>query len=262
MGHKMLRDYLFVDREKIRRLSGQLQPLEREVEQTSAKLGISLAGPKLETTSSSRVRPTTLHEEIETLTDHLEATGSLGRERPLRMPMSRAGETEQIPRIPNFILENTTATKVIIPPELSREVPGIREFAIWVSEPDVGFELERNHEWDFTGTFLYLTHLEWADDRLTTVYSGCSALQVISNAISGRPVLSTHPSGHELLGRDSHDHPLMKLRSIGGIVSLKKEIECLYRPKYITDEQVFEVDGKPTRVNDLLAYPIFIAELV
>ena len=131
-----------------------------------------------------------------------------------------------------------------------------------MSEPEAGFELLKANEWDFTGTFLYLTQIESAKPQLANFYSGCSALQAISNVVEGLPGLAQHPSGYEPLGRDSSAHPLTKLKSIGGVISLKRQIECLYSPQYMTNEQVFETGGECHRVNDLLAYPLFIAELV
>ena len=78
-----LRSYLYFNEEKIEEMAGQIEPQEREVEQTSMSFVLSFTGPKLETHSSTRVRPATVHEKIQCLIDHLDATGNLGRKRPV-----------------------------------------------------------------------------------------------------------------------------------------------------------------------------------
>lgn len=64
----------------------------------------------------------------------------------------------------------------------------------------------------------------------------------------------------EPLGRGNFDHPIDKLISRGALVGDEREILTLYMPRYMSDEQCYRFDGNERRVNDLLAYPIFIAQ--
>ena len=93
-----------------------------------------------------------------------------------------------------------------------------------------------------------------------TVFSGCSALQAIANAAAGLPLIDR--SQGEALGRDSYLHPTEKLVAIGGTIGDERNIECLYRLRYMTDEQCFSADGKQYRVNDILGYPIYLAQIL
>lgn len=262
MKDDILRDYRYIDEIKLNSLAQQFGFSETELEQGSSKFGLSLAGPRFETSRDTNTRPSNAHENITNLIEHLENKGWLGRTRPDRMPQYMNGEATKKPEIPKFILERCRATKVILPRDKMSSIPNLEGLAVWVSDPSDGFQKKRDDEWDFVGTFLLLTHLAWSNDKFQTVFSGCSALQAVWNGANGHAPLSYHPNSGEPLGRSNTDHPLVKLENIGGIVSQSKEIECLYRPQYMSNEQRCELDGKEHRLNDLMAYPIFIAELI
>jgi hypothetical protein len=61
-------------------------------------------------------------------------------------------------------------------------------------------------------------------------------------------------------GRFDPLHPIEKLKKVGGVPSLSREIETIYKIAYMTNEQAYTVEGKVRRVNDILAYPLFIAQ--
>jgi hypothetical protein len=186
---------------------------------------------------------------IDRLTVALAGNGRLSYTRPTTRA---AYEPNQL------IRETVAATKVIIRHQTLKDtVPGVRELAVWVAEPGAeSLRRRKDDRYDFTGTFLYLVTALYDEGQLDTFYSGCSALQVISNLVTGQPFLTV--DWEEPLARGSYAHPIEKLTSIGGIVIDKRIIETLYKPRYISDEQCF-IDGDTAyRVHDLLAYPLFI----
>ena len=52
-----------------------------------------------------------------------------------------------------------------------------------------------------------------------------------------------------------------RLKRFGAVTGEERNIISLYRMRYLTDEQMFERNGIPLRVCDLLAYPLFIASV-
>lgn len=179
----------------------------------------------------------------------LEKMGRLSKTRPETL-------TEFAPN--RLVHETILATKVLIPYRILRDtVPGVRELAVWVADPDAErLSLRSDDPYDFAGTFLYLTTPLYDHEQLGTFYSGCSALQVISNLIVGKPFLT--PDCQEPLGRGSYAHPVDKLRSVGGIIVDRRPIETLYRPRYVSNEQCFADGERAYRVHDVLGYPLYI----
>lgn len=158
----------------------------------------------------------------------------------------------------NLICESVSATKVIFPREvLNSTVSELRELVVWVSEPDREVMKSRSDDaYDFAGTFLYLVTPLYEDDGVHTFYSGCSALQVISNLITGQPFMTRN--GEEPFGRSTFKHPIDKLKEMGGIVIDRRSIEALYVCRYMSDEQCFNDGESAYRCHDLLGYPLYI----
>ncbi|GGO05898.1 hypothetical protein [Saccharibacillus kuerlensis] len=162
-----------------------------------------------------------------------------------------------------FVLETTKATQIFFPKESLIDTPYLDGFALWISDPNTDDIQQGNLIYNYTGTFLYITQM-WLDNgKYSHMYSGCSALQSIVNFLEGRPILNTilH-AGEEKFGRSDKRHPIDKLVGLGAKRGATKKITCLYRKRYITNEQCFIFNNKEARVNDLLAYPIFITEEV
>jgi len=186
---------------------------------------------------------------LDVLTTALEGAGRLSRERP--KTLEDYGSRQ-------LIYETVSATKVLFPHQtLKTTVPGVRELAVWVVDPLPGSMAERTEdEYDFSASFLYLLTPLYHHKKLDTFYSGCSALQMISNLLTGKPFLTVDWA--EPLGRQSYLHPVEKLKSIGGIVIDCRWVDTPYMPRYMTDEQCFVHDDRVERIHDLLAYPLYI----
>jgi len=245
---RVLRDYLFIDERRLNSFVEQIggrKPLKR-----SKRVGLSLTGPSVELAQEETEKGLSTHEKIETLIAYLEKERLLERERPQDMSSPGKGR---------FVLETMTARKMIIPQVHLQAAPGIRHLAVWISEPDSSQFVDQEYIW--RGTFLYLTEL-WLDEGVYgTVYSGCSALQAIANAVAGRNLLDRSDSQvrREPLGRGNFGHPIEKLRPLEVIPGDERRITSLYKPRYLTNEQCYLWEGQKRRVNDLLGYPIFIA---
>jgi hypothetical protein len=253
-----LLEYKFIDTAALDSYIEQFSSTEVEARSRTSKLAVSLAGPSADYSTASRFRTKTSTEKIKELVEYLSETKLLGRARPELM---RSLQTAQ-KKAPPFFLERTAARKVILPTTLLDDASGIRQLAVWVSDPDPELIVPEKSGWDFPGSFLYLTEAHLDGGRLETVYSGCSALQAVANATQSRPLLGRSCTPDEPLGRDNYSHPIDKLTALGGIVGDTREIQCLYRMRYMTNEQCFSKDGVEYRVNDILGYPIYIAEIL
>jgi hypothetical protein len=251
-----LRDYKYVDVTTLDGYLEQFSTTEVELQSRSSKLGVSLTGPSADYTTTSRYRPKTTPEKIKELVEYLRLNNLLGRTRPKLMSDYERG----LKKMPPFILEKTTARKVILPAHLLDSISGIKQLAVWISDPDPKIIVPEQTGYDFPGSFLYLTEMRLDNGAFQTTFSGCSALQSIANAAENRRLLDCTDTSGEPLGRDSYSHPAEKLVASGGVLGDIREIECLYRIRYMTNEQCFNRDGTEYRVNDILGYPIYIAE--
>ncbi|SEF56493.1 hypothetical protein SAMN05421819_0432 [Bryocella elongata] len=241
-----MRDYLYIDRNRIDSLVDQLALPKNATSKRSKKWSLSLSGPKVELGEEDNARSLNDHEKVEFLLGALLRKGLLFGTRPIEQPAPRG-----------FILEETTARKVILPTKDVKSALGAEGMAVWVSDPDP--TVYTSERWDWKGSFLYLTEI-WLDDRAqTSMYSGRSALQALTNLWRGEDVLSPWLGEEwEPLGRGSYAHPTDKLRSLGATVGDERSITTLYMPRYMSDEQCYRFDGQERRVHDLLGYPVFI----
>jgi len=55
-------------------------------------------------------------------------------------------------------------------------------------------------------------------------------------------------------------HPIEKLIAAGGKPGRPRNIETVYKTAYMTNEQGYSNNGEIVRVNDILAYPLYISE--
>jgi len=164
------------------------------------------------------------------------------------------------------------AAPVQVPLARAKDDAGV-SLQVWLADPGPA-RTAPAHEWDFLGSFLYLVedveHLKLPP----FVISGVSALRALVDLVAGhrpsalrnRPlalddlmVLAAH--GRERYGEPNSAHPIEKLQSIGSVVGTPRMIETVYKVAYMTNEQAYSVGGRTTRVNDILAYPLYIAVL-
>ena len=126
------------------------------------------------------------------------------------------------------------------------------------SEPDGSWA------WDWVGTYLFLVEEHLSDPERKYHCSGISALRLLVDVIAGHdPGLRANLPGGlatDQYGRDNPAHPIDKLRRVGGMPLRPRCVEIVYRIAAMTNEQATTINGKELRLNDILAYPLYIAD--
>jgi hypothetical protein len=198
---------------------------------------------------------------LEKIAEGLREHGQLKIYRPERLC--------ELPDQPTYVHEKEVeGTPVYLPlAEGANAAPGLRGITVWVFEPlgPVGFinaESDGSFAWDWIGTYLFLIEEHIADRETTSCWSGVSALRLLVESAGYDARLYPHqaPHAYDKFGRDNSAHPIDKLRSIGGIPLRPRRIETVYRIAAMTDEQASTIEGKEVRLNDILAYPLYIAD--
>ncbi|MER7128645.1 hypothetical protein [Streptosporangium saharense] len=268
----MLKTYRVVNSTLLESLLSQVENLdavERSTEwEGRVTLGVGSFGRKASTKRSNGVQAN-MHRQIEGAVEALREHGQLREYRPERTrEVYKHGMLVDRPYVREV---NVVATPVYIPvPEPLQGVRGSM-LTVWVCEPigEVGFidaEADGSWAWDWVGTYVFLVE-EIRDSGLQHFMSGISALCALVNFVAGhdpcgRPEqIHSCVSAHgEPWGRDLAMHPVEKLSKVGGIAGRKRAIETVYKIVQMTDEQASVVNGKEVRLNDILAYPLYIAE--
>jgi hypothetical protein len=258
-------DYLYVDEQRLAILA-DLAGTKGHDEKTSWKVVISL-NPHIERQRDSVPRLPSPREQITAVVKYLRRNGLLRERRPKTMrELDRvdsppgAAYTDPDRRTP-FVFETMQARKVIFPGTTIEDIQGLRQLAVWVSDPIRDDVLNGQSELGFPGMFVYLTEAHWDDGELQTVWSGCSALQAVGNFANrtGKVVSLDHIEPSDVFGRGSNQHPVLSLKRCGGIPAGDvRTITALYRIRYVTNEQAYTYQNTRYRVCDLLGYPIFI----
>lgn len=247
-----LEHYVYVNRHLVDEYASQLGIRDqRNISKVISKVSVSFTGPKFESNREYGFDDPPLQSKLEELLFQLTVRNLVATERPVEMGVSNGNvQPTQV-----FCFESVTATKVTFLKPQIEQLPGVTEMAVWIADPDPA-QLS-SKPWAFEGTFLLLPQINFDNTRFEFVHSGCSALQAVMNGYEGKSVILG--ARGEPLGRGSYQHPIEKLAQIGGTATHPQRIRVLYRMRYITNEQCYTLDGKQHRVNDLLAYPLFIA---
>lgn len=250
LGHPTsLRDFRFYDEPRLNSYISQLGGSVENKRKSSRKVSLSMKGPIFEMSSEEIPGSANPADKIDILVNLLSKNNLLRLNRPIEGIDWGAKKV--------FVYEETKASQIIIPQNDILKRLGISAVKIWISDPNP--KDLNGPEWSFRGSFLYLTELIFDNNDITHMYSGCSALRFIVNAVSGENFRER--SGVEIFGRDSSLHPLEKLESIGAVRGSSHTIQTLYKIRYMTDEQVFEFENQEHRTHDILGYPLFIATI-
>lgn len=243
-----MRHYLYIDKNALSLFCQQLQGSKPQKRRKT--VGLSLTGPRVDLTEEDDSQESH-HQMIERLIKGLQQSNLLSNKRPAKVPYQRPKP---------FVLETTEAAKVVLPKTLMEAATGMdRSLAVWVAEPELLASIPDNPYETVPATFLYLTDSRLDNGDFQTTLSGCSTLQAIANAAAGKHLRGGGSSEH--LGMESYVHPVSKLIGLGGVTTGElRTIQSLYRIRYMTDEQQYTYHSKPLRTNDLLGYPLFVAE--
>lgn len=245
-----LRNIRYADERSIDSYLEQLGGIPPERKQ-KRKVGINGLKPSAEIEIEQVQSERSVEFKINLLTKRLQEAGKLSLKRP-----------EVASKIPNdeppIILEKFSA-KAYIFPLLSLEKQMIRHFKVWVGVPDARDFSDEAFVW--SGSYLFLTEVHFDQRAHATTISGCSALRFLFNAIIDQPLYERQNiEGQEILGRWDGRSMSEKLQSMGGIALDAREIEVMYRIRYMTDEQHHVDADECRRVHDIIGYPFFIAD--
>lgn len=255
-----LKEYIVVNERLIEDLYRQVSEMQR--------------GPN---SSENEISPTAKtftphdHDVIEAVVESLRETGQLHAFRPDRASDFWLGEHAGW-----YVHELMIATPVIVPLKHHFEgLAGVPEaVTVWISEPTPP-QTPAESEYEIVGSFVFLVQemgeLKWP---LRWFMSGISALRMVANFMVGGADYRTEGELHRSMQAtrdlyampngwgDERDerHPVEKLKAVGGIPGRPRRVETVYRIAYMSDEQCMPTDGGIVRINDVLAYPLYIAE--
>lgn len=167
-----------------------------------------------------------------------------------------------------YVYEETIATPVTLPlREILPAEQGVPQaLTVWVLDP-VDPRDEPAGPWDWLGSYVFIVQElgEWSWPARTHI-SGISALRLVVEGIGQQMPLTREAiyrlaGGEDVYGRWFDATPLQKLQQAGGRVLRPRKIETVYKIVYMTNEQqVPGGDETYGRINDILAYPLYIAE--
>ena len=246
-----MKDYIFIDEDTLNMFYEQ--KCSRKSPKVKYTFGFELPvlleniALKFNVSRENESRILNKYEKIDALRIFLKKEGLLTE----RRPFNRIQHNDLC-----FFEERFVARKIIIPADIVKKGLKVEEnLVVWISEPNPDDLIE--DEWDGHGSFLFLTEKVFDMHSSSRMESGCSALQALWNKVTGEDFFNK-PNG-EPFGRWNSDHPVDKLRKFGARVSDSRELVALYSKRYMTNEQAYIYNGKRYRTNDILGYPIFIA---
>jgi hypothetical protein len=167
-----------------------------------------------------------------------------------------------------YVHETAIATPVIIPVQRSLNLSSAympETLTVWVADP-VEPTRKLRDKWEILGSFVFIVQ-EVADlTSPRTAVSGLSALKMIVDVVAKGEELE-EADLEELVNKpdkyasiSNGDHPVERLQRIGAIPGRPRRIEAIYKVGYMSNDQFIGSRRRPRRLNDILAYPLFIAE--
>ena len=198
---------------------------------------------------------------LDRITAALRESGQLRAFRPERTYDSRfPGRSLTSTPAGWYLHEEMTATPVMVPvPHRLVDFGAPETLKVWVSEPLESGE-EARFPGDFVGSFVFLVDELAETHTVPRHLSGISALRLLMEGILQDKEITEITRGKDGWGRDSNEHPIEKLERAGGQPLRERAIETVYKIAYMTNEQTWVHNGTEARVNDILGYPLYIAE--
>jgi hypothetical protein len=169
-----------------------------------------------------------------------------------------------------YIQEDMVATPVLIPlsGQMPANVPAPDALNVWIADP-TPLHQPKVHDWEIVGSNVFLVEelgdFSW---RSSGFVSGVTALKIISHLARFPRLLDEDTAWEGMRSRTLGDFgdwvevaPSELLREIGGMPGVPRRIETVYKIAYMSNESFHVTDGSATRVNDILAYPLYIADI-
>jgi hypothetical protein len=256
-----LKNYVVINRMFVESFARQLGlPIDQE-QTTEGNFGVGIKVGSAGFTRSRKQSPLSYDDPrlLPPIVDSLRESGQLRVFRP-----DRTGDFESADPSEWYVYEhNVYATPVLIP---VKEALGGADYVpdyikVWVLDPTKPSR-EPIDKWDWLGAYVFIVQ-ELLDLKIPDAgWSGVSALRLLIEgiAVKERVTVRELARSDDVFGRWHEGHPLEKLKKIGGTIGRSRRIETIYKIAYMSDEQSINVDGVNKRINDILAYPLYIAE--
>lgn len=217
-------------------------PVVAEQKFTRAKVGLSPTDPEV----------------LDRIVRKLRKSGQLRSERPERPETYWRDELGGW-----YVEERLRATPVTLSKINSKTGAESRkvDLTVWVCWPLQPLP-KPTDPWDATGSFVFLVEelgfFEWpAGSQISGISSLRLAVEVVASDMTWEEIRALPPIADRFSEQVTTD-PISKLKSIGGIVGVPRPITTVYKIAYMNDEQGWNFDGSFLRVNDILAYPLYI----
>lgn len=241
-----LRNFLYVNEPVIDSYVEQMGGMPAKKRQKRA-IGGSLAGPKADWSIEETGDEHSVEAKIRHLYTRLCELNLLTAKRPASTP--------KVPvQPPPIVYEKCHARLFLLPIAGVLAEIGVKALRLWVSQPHPKDFNDDPFEW--RGSYLILTELHLDNQGFMSTISGCSALRFVANAAADELLFKR--DGEEILGRWDQRHLTDKLIGLGAHPMELRQIEVMYRIRYMTNEQWYHDDRR--RVHDILGYPLFISE--
>ena len=183
-----------------------------------------------------------------------------------------------------YVHETAIAVPVIVPVKKIledsplRPIHGPQQFSkdmlpdaitVWILDPvnEPGSKMP-HLEPEYRESIVFIVQ-ELSEFHANSFITGISALRM---AIEIAPTIDEFDYrfwsyGKEVIPSPEHDpslrhlgHPIKRLAQVGGIVNRPRKIETIYKIAYASDEHYLLINNDWRRIDDILAYPLFIAE--
>lgn len=265
-NHPSLRDYLYVDETRLNSYLGQISSTGAFKRAPSLK-SLKVGPVSVELTPHSREK--TDHEKVCELVKHLESNGHISHSRPYV-----AHESGDYAKIPNFVLEECEAYRILIPS--TKIVHGNEGIVIWISE----WPLERNsHPVIQPGLLCMIQDSTYDDNKHTAGFShsGYTWLQSLLYQLAEEDIKtrlsSQYPVSHlgdyiyDIMSVQSYLHdeehifrprPLEWLKQKGCILSTNRRIVALYKIRNLGGDEIGIENNREDLTVSTFGYAIAI----
>lgn len=249
----MLLDYLYIDRPRLTSYAEQIRATMSSTKQPQWKVALGLAGPSVEVQQTATARAANDHELIQSVTRHLKKSGQLRTTRPLSSQDAEAGSVA-------FVLESMKARKVIFQCDEANAPRGLREVAVWVSNPierPSSRDADQADDHEAAGMFVYLLEGYWDNGPTEHASSMLTALNMLLSQL--KAVGTRQGAGIDVeTSRDDYATPVDILVRHGGVKGDVRNITALYRIRAVSENKIVNVGGRTLRTHDLFGYPLYI----
>ncbi|MFD7447203.1 hypothetical protein [Streptomyces sp. NPDC059909] len=250
----MFRDYLYIDRPRLVSYAEQIGATAAKAKNRQWRVALGLTGPVVEHQQGSAERAANDHELAESVTRHLRKKGELRTTRPASLDDVDEGQA-------TFVLETMRARKVIFTLDGGGAPRGLRELAVWVSNPlenPSSRDAAGVRDEEATGMFVYLLEGYWDDEPAKRAYSMMTALNVLLRTLRDAGAAPEASAGSDT-SRDDYATPVNILVRNGGVKGDMRTVTALYRVRSVSENKIVNVGGRTLRCHDLFAYPLYVA---